>query len=37
MANRIPVVVDILDAESALDSEASFTGEKKLISEVGCG
>ncbi|KAG9525473.1 hypothetical protein KCU93_g5856, partial [Aureobasidium melanogenum] len=34
MANRIPVVVDILDAESALDSEASFTGEKKLISEL---
>ncbi|KAI4748486.1 hypothetical protein E4T50_01234 [Aureobasidium sp. EXF-12298] len=34
MLNDTPVMVDILDAKSALDSDANFTGEKKRISKL---
>lgn len=34
MLNDMPVMVDILDAKSALDSDANFTGERKRIFKV---
>jgi hypothetical protein len=34
MLNDTPVMVDTLDAKSALDGDANFTGEKKRISKV---
>ena len=34
MLNGEPVTVDILDAKSALDSDANFTGVKKRVSKV---
>lgn len=34
MLNDTPVMVDILDAKSALDSDANFTGEKKSVAKV---
>jgi hypothetical protein len=34
MSNGTPVIVDVLDAKSALDSDANFTGVKKRISKV---
>lgn len=34
MLNDTPVMVDIIDAKSALDSDADFTGEKKRITKV---
>lgn len=34
MLNDEPVVVDIIDANSALDSDANFTGEKKRVAKV---
>lgn len=34
MLNKVPVMVDVLDVESSLDGDASFTGEKRQILEV---
>lgn len=34
MLNDIPVMVDVIDAKSALDTDANFTGEKKRITQV---
>ncbi|KAI5244430.1 hypothetical protein E4T43_03736 [Aureobasidium subglaciale] len=34
MLDNIPVVVNLLDAKSALDSDADFTGEQKHISKL---
>jgi hypothetical protein len=34
MLNGEPVLVDLLDAKSALDSDANFTGVKKRVSKV---
>ncbi|THY29612.1 hypothetical protein D6D01_03490 [Aureobasidium pullulans] len=34
MLNKVPVMVDILDVESSLDGDASFTGEKRQILEL---
>jgi hypothetical protein len=34
MLNGEPVTVDILDAKSALDSDANFTGGKKRVTKV---
>ena len=34
MLTDTPVMVDILDAKSAVDSDANFTGEKKRVSKV---
>lgn len=34
MLNKVPVMVNVLDVESSLDGDASFTGEKRQILEV---
>ncbi|THY59785.1 hypothetical protein D6C97_03953 [Aureobasidium pullulans] len=33
MLNKVPVMVNVLDVQSSLDSDASFTGEKRQILE----
>ncbi|THW90657.1 hypothetical protein D6D17_08621 [Aureobasidium pullulans] len=34
MLNKVPVMVNVLDVESSLDGDASFTGEKRQILEL---
>lgn len=34
MLNKVPVMVNVLDVQPSLDSDASFTGEKRQILEV---